>query len=259
MHIRKSLFTLSLILASATAWANLGGTIFCDANCSGTRESNEAGLAGVTVNAYLCGTSTLVGSTVTGPDGTYFFAPSATMPLGMTFYTCAVVPPGYSAGGNPGNQGFACTTSCFTFAEPCDCTHDIGLCPVTASCPSPPSPGPGAGSPGYWGNHPNAWPVNQIQVGGITYSKTAAIKNIKLGGKDKRWTIFASLVSAKLNVLIGNDSSCIASDIAAGDAWWAAYHGSTVAGSSAAWKLGEPIHERLDAYDNGLLCAPARN
>src|SRR5262245_46312703 len=75
MHIRKSLFTLSLILASATAWANLGGTIFCDANCSGTRESDEAGLAGVTVNAYLCGTSTLVGSTVTGPDGTYFFAP----------------------------------------------------------------------------------------------------------------------------------------------------------------------------------------
>src|SRR4051812_6721625 len=87
MHIRKSMFTVSLILASATAWANLGGTIFCDANCSGTRETNEVGLAGVTVNAYLCGTPTLVGSTVTGPDGTYFFAPSATMPLGMTFYT----------------------------------------------------------------------------------------------------------------------------------------------------------------------------
>ena len=178
------------------------------------------------------------------------------MPLGTMFYTCAVLPLGYSAGVNPGNPGYACSSFCFTFADPCDCAHDIGLCAVTVSCPSP---GPGVGTPGYWAGHPEAWPVNQIQVGGITYSKAAAIANIKLGGKDKRWTIFASLVSAKLNVLIGNDSSCIVGDIAAGDAWWAAYHGSTVAGSSAAWKLGEPIHERLDAYDNGRLCAPARN
>src|SRR5689334_6300829 len=129
MHIRKSLFALSLMMASASAWANLGGTIFCDANCNGIRETNEVGLAGVTVNAYLCGTATLVGSTVTGPDGTYLFAPSASMPLGTMFYTCAVIPAGYSAGANPGNPGYACTGFCFTFADPCDCTHDVGLCP----------------------------------------------------------------------------------------------------------------------------------
>ena len=258
MRIRKSLFTLSLIMASATAWAaDLGGTIFCDANCNGIRETNEVGLAGVTVNAYLCGTSTLVGSTVTGPDGTYLFEPSASMPLGTTFYTCAVIPPGYGAGANPGNQGYACSSFCFTFVEPCDCTHDVGLCPVTVSCPSP---GPGTGTPGYWGNHPEAWPVNEIQVGGITYSKALAIKDMKLKStKDKRWTLFASLVSAKLNVLIGNDSSCIASDIAGADAWWATYNGSAVAANSAAWKLGEPYQLALDAYNNGLLCAPLRN
>jgi hypothetical protein len=102
--------------------------------------------------------------------------------------------------------------------------------------------------------------VNQIQVGGITYSKALAIKDIKLNSsKDKRWTLFASLVSAKLNVLIGNDSSCIASDIAGADAWWATYHGSAVAASSPAWKLGEPYQLALDAYNNGLLCASARN
>jgi len=62
--------------------------------------------------------------------------------------------------------------------------------------------------------------VNEIQVGGITYSKALAIKDMKLKStKDKRWTLFASLVSAKLNVLIGNDSSCIASDIVRTDTW----------------------------------------
>src|SRR5690349_2750135 len=126
MQIRKSLITLLLIVASASAWARFGGTVFCDANCNGSRDTNEVPLAGITVNAYLCGTSTLVGSTNTAADGTYFFEPSATMPLGSTFYTCVVIPPGYGAGANPGNPGYACTSFCFTFADPCDCTHDIG-------------------------------------------------------------------------------------------------------------------------------------
>ena len=255
MHIRKSSLILSLVLASASAWASFGGKIFCDANCNGAFDSNEVPLAGVTVNAFLCGTDTLVGSTVTGPDGSYSFSPSATMPLGSSFYTCAVLPPGYAPG--PNNPGFPCTTFCFTFAEPCDCTHNIGLCPVTVSCPAP---APGTGSPGFWGNHPDAWPTNQIVIGGITYTKDAAIQNIKRSSaRDKRWTLFPQLVSAKLNVLIGNDSSCIAAAIAAADAWWATYNGSAVAGSSAAWQAIEPYSELLDAYNNGLLCAPHRN
>ena len=76
----------------------------------------------------------------------------------------------------------------------------------------------------------------------------------------KTATMFSSLVPAKLNVLIGNDPSCVAGAIAAGDAWMATYGpvGSNVAGSSAAWKLGEPIHIELDNYNNGLACAPHR-
>ena len=37
------------------------------------------------------------------------------------------------------------------------------------------------------------------------------------------------------------------------------YNGSAVAGSSAAWKVGEPLYLMLDAYNNGLLCAPHRD
>jgi len=69
-------------------------------------------------------------------------------------------------------------------------------------------------------------------------------------------------VAAKLNVGIGNDPSCIASTIAAADAWLTTYPvGSNVLGSSAAWSGaggGETIHDTLDAYNNGQMCAPHR-
>jgi hypothetical protein len=72
--------------------------------------------------------------------------------------------------------------------------------------------------------------------------------------------MFSSLVPAMLNLMIGNDGSCVSAAISAGNAWMASNGpvGSNVAASSAAWTLGEPIHQTLDAYNNGLLCAPHR-
>ena len=69
--------------------------------------------------------------------------------------------------------------------------------------------------------------------------------------------MFASLVSAMLNVQVGNDSTAIG----AGNAWMAAYGpaGKGVAASSYAWKIGEPVHRQMDNYNNGMLCAPHRD
>ena len=67
-------------------------------------------------------------------------------------------------------------------------------------------------------------------------------------------------IAAKLNVLIGNRSDCVDDTIDAADAWMVDNPlGSGVKGSSKAWKMGEPIHWTLDQYNNGLLCAPARD
>ena len=79
--------------------------------------------------------------------------------------------------------------------------------------------------------------------------------------KDKTVTLFSSLLCAKLNVLIGNDSSCISSTITAADAWMGTYGpvGHNVAASSLAWKVGEPLHRMMDNYNNGMLCAPHRD
>ena len=73
--------------------------------------------------------------------------------------------------------------------------------------------------------------------------------------------MFGALVAAKLNVLIGNPSSCIEDTIADADDWMAAYGpvGSGVRAKSDAWQVdGESLYEMLDDYNNGLLCAPSR-
>jgi hypothetical protein len=121
--------------------------------------------------------------------------------------------------------------------------------------------GPGTGTPGYWKNHPNAWPVESITVGGVTYTKAQAISWLSKVGKDKTTTMFSSLVPAMLNVLVGNDGSCVSATIAAANNWMATYGpvGSNVPASSAAWSVGEPLHVTLDNYNNGRLCAAHRN
>src|SRR6185369_8943397 len=91
------------LLASSSAWANFGGTIYCDANCDGSFGGGDVPLSGVTVNAYSCGTSTLVGSPVSGLHGSYEFEPSPTMSVWSFYCCCVVVPSGYRAGGSPGN------------------------------------------------------------------------------------------------------------------------------------------------------------
>jgi hypothetical protein len=120
---------------------------------------------------------------------------------------------------------------------------------------------PGTGTPGYWKNHPEAWPEAGITVGGRYYPKELAIEMMSYGGSDKAYTMFNSLVSAMLNVRIGNDSSCVASTITAADAWMGTYAFKStgkVAASSYAWKVGEPHHRLMDNYNNGGLCAPHR-
>jgi hypothetical protein len=118
--------------------------------------------------------------------------------------------------------------------------------------------GPGVRSQGYWKNHPCDWPVDCIEIGCVWYTKAEAIAYMQSPGQgDKTYTLFNALVAAKLNVEAGNCSYCISDTICKADAWFCKHPlGSDVRGSSDAWKCGEPLYLCLDAYDNGLLCAP---
>ena len=136
-----------------------------------------------------------------------------------------------------------------------------------ASGCGPPGCPPGTGTPGYWKNHPEAWPVCTITIGGVTYTKAEAITIMNTcKDRDKTCTMFKALVAAKLNVEIGNPPCC-GWCMAEGDKWFASDGygcgpvGSGVRGSSECWQYshGERIYLWLDAYNNGELCVPSRD
>ena len=233
------------------------GFVFNDVNNNGIQDSGDTGVEGAKVFLVVPGD---ILETDTGPDGFYYF----TVPEG-TYTIFVQIPPGTqasppNAGSNDAadsdgvSDGLGNSVASVTLTEgSANPDTDFGF--FTPSVQQP-----GTGTPGYWKNHAEAWPVSSITVGGYTYSKEKAIAWLGKVGKDKTTTMFSSLVPAMLNVLIQNDSSCVASTIDAANKWMATYGpvGSNVAASSYAWSIGEPLHQQMDAYNNGLLCAPHR-
>ena len=228
---------------------SIGDTVYCDTNGNGVQDPGEPGIPGVTVNLTCksaAGDTIAIATAVTDANGKYLFV---NVPAGVCIVTVDVT------------------------SVPIDCsvpvcdiivTHTLAAGEVFLGadfCFTPPPTGPGTGTPGYWKNHPGAWPVESITIGGRTYSKSEAIRLMSQAEKgDKTKTVFRHLVSAKLNVLIGNAAGCITDAIATADAWMAIHPvGSRVPGSSAAWAEISGTATMLDDYNNGRLCAPHRD
>jgi hypothetical protein len=218
------------------------------------RDAGELPIVGavVTLNGF---------STATDLNGYYQFVAGA-----GTHQVIVQIPPGtHASPSNVGDDdtidsdgvtdglGNSIATITLTEDQPSSAEIDFGFW-------APPVAQAGTGTPGYWKTHPEAWPVEVINVGAVQYSKAQALTFLDTPGKDKSLTMFSSLLSAKLNVLSGTDSSCVASTIEAADSWMTTYPaGSNVKAASLAWKLGEPLHRLMDNYNNGMLCAPHRD
>jgi len=84
----------------------------------------------------------------------------------------------------------------------------------TCECEEPPTC---TFTPGYWKNHPDAWPVDELTVGCVDYTKTELLLLLDLPANTGMTVkLFHHLVAAKLNVLWGSDDY-IQSAIDAGD------------------------------------------
>jgi hypothetical protein len=263
-HIRSAALAAALLplasVAAAPAAAQSAscasggvcGYVWNDENKNGIQDPEETGVEGAVVS--IDGGYEV---TATDSSGFYYFT------VGDGEHTIAVqIPPGTQP--SPPDAGTDDTID--SDGVPDDVGNSVAT--VTTSGPDPntdfgfsvsPLTSPGTGTPGYWKNHPEAWPVGTIVVGGVSYTRDEAIAMINQTGNDRRWAMFSSLVPAMLNVLIGNDKSCVASTIEAANAWMEKYGGSKVHPASYAWKVGEPLHRLLDNYNNGTLCAPHRN
>jgi len=123
----------------------------------------------------------------------------------------------------------------------------------------------GTGTPGYWKNHPDEWPLVEIWVGSGTYTVDEAIAIMQAPVKgDKCYTMFDALVAARLNMYSGNDHTCIDETWKDAKNWMYANEclqdGTRVKASSKAWQdSGEALYWILDDYNNGKLCAPSRD
>src|SRR5262245_33272233 len=266
-HIKAATLAAALLplasVAAAPASAQTGcvasssmvcGLVWDDTNHNGFQDATETGLAGVKVTVYDSSNNP-VAELYTNSEGRYFSdqLPSGTYTIVVSVPLKQPSPPdawddSFDSDGILDGKGNA-----FVTLVPSGFPTDFGFFASSAQQP-------GTGTPGYWKNHPEAWPVQSITVGGVTYTKDQAIWWLGKVGKDKTTTMFSSLVPAMLNVMIHNDDSCVASTIAAANAWMVSYGpvGSNVSASSAAWTIGEPLHMQMDAYNNGLLCAPHR-
>lgn len=233
----------------------IGDYVWRDSDGDGNLDSAELGLEGITLvlsgDIDSDGIAEIQATTTTDAQGFYRFS---WLPTGT--YTVMVVvsslPDGHvqtfdADGIVTANRATAPVTAPVGNAD-----FDFGYRPAFQ---------PGTGTLGYWKNHPEAWPVQQIVISGITYSKSQAVDLMRSPGRgDKTIDLFKQLVAARLNVMIGNSSTCIEAAIDGAEAWLASFPvGSGVKGGSAAWKSGDLLHGTLDKYNNGQLCAPHRD
>ncbi|MBI4514453.1 MAG: hypothetical protein HY699_01375 [Deltaproteobacteria bacterium] len=147
-------------------------------------------------------------------------------------------------------------------------THTPTLTPTstatdtaTATATQTASPTPTATAPdhgctytvGYWKNHPEAWPVDSITIGGVAYTKAEAIFILQTPtGGDATYILAHQLIAAKLNVLNGANGAAVADAIASADTWLAAHPlGSNPSDADRAY--GIALAAVLDGYNNGVI------
>ena len=134
----------------------------------------------------------------------------------------------------------------------------------------------GTGTPGYWRNHLDMWPIanDTVLIGDwnhnwacdgdetcLELTKEEALMALTTPPRgDMTWNLGRPLVAAWLNVSAGNDSSCIADTVDSAAAWLQSHPlGSGVGGSDPAWVEASGWATLLDDYNNGKLCAEHRD
>jgi hypothetical protein len=226
--------------------ASLGDRVWLDYDGDGAQDAGEVGINGATVQ-LLDSAGTVIATTATAGDGNYSF-PNL---LAGTYKVKVIAPAGMTQTYDLDGMATPGIATAAVSAGQSRTDVDFGYRKTA----------PGTGTLGYWKTHAEAWPVATITIGGRVYTKDQAITLLGTPSRgDKSIDLFKQLVAAKLNLIEGNNPSCIYQTINSADAWMATYPpGSNVSAGSAAWITASPWHTTLDNYNNGQLCAPHRN
>lgn len=93
----------------------------------------------------------------------------------------------------------------------------------------------------YWIAHPEAWLVEEITIGGMTYSKEKAFTILHTQSR----VLARQLIAAKLNVFNGADPTVIAETIAEADNWLITY--------PLKREYGIELAHKLSQYNDGVI------
>jgi len=131
---------------------------------------------------------------------------------------------------------------------------------VTPSVTPTPTPTP-AGcvfSQGFWKNHPQAWPVTELQLGNTTYTQDQLLAILHQPVRGNGILILAHQeIAAKLNIANGADGSCIQQTLADADALIGNLVIPPIGNGYLRPRDAAPLAGILGDYNEGNLCAPS--
>jgi hypothetical protein len=111
---------------------------------------------------------------------------------------------------------------------------------------------------GYWKNHPQAWPVTELQLGNVTYTQEQLLDIMHEPVRGNGLISLAHhLITAKLNVANGSDPSCIQQTIADADALIGDLVVPPVGDGYLPPRDVNALKDILEEYNEGQLCAPS--
>jgi N-acetylneuraminic acid mutarotase len=129
--------------------------------------------------------------------------------------------------------------------------------PTVTPTPTP-TPGGCVFSQGYWKNHPEAWPVTELQLGNTTYTQDQLLAILREPVRGNGLLILAKQeIAAKLNIANGADGSCIQQTLADADASIGNLVIPPIGDGYLRPRDVSPTAGILGAYNEGNLCAPS--
>ena len=111
---------------------------------------------------------------------------------------------------------------------------------------------------GFWKNHPDQWPVTELQLGNVTYTQEQLLAILHQPVRGNGLLILAhQLIAAKLNIAAGADPSCIQDAIATADALIGDLVIPPIGNGYLAPRDVGSLAGLLGQFNEGGMCAPS--
>jgi len=111
---------------------------------------------------------------------------------------------------------------------------------------------------GYWKNHPDQWPVIQLRLGNVNYTKQQLLSILNQPTRGNGLVSLAGQeILAKLNIANGAAGSCIQQTLANTDAMIGNLVVPPVGTGFLAPAVVSALAGTLSDYNVGRLCAPS--